>query len=309
MSFDNKISISEITENLRLISTFYHDVSLNLVCLSYNNKVILFDTSTSSIIKNIIEDIGTPNYSIVTHSHPDHAGGSGVLSSQGSTIISTPLNKAFLFDKNVMLDSFFPKRFRNMFDKSYVDVTINEILTECPDPHIDTVIKPSVNDLKLINAPGHTSSSLFIRYKNILFTSDGIQGTGIVGTERTDSIPQIWSIGDYLLTLHKIKNYTPDILIPGHNFMPYKNNLLEGSDVDAFINASEDYVYKLLDISMGILEEPLSLKEFVDKLLIKTGHTKGIYPQAFITAESILDFLKHRISIMHEGDIETFQIL
>lgn len=309
MNYDNRINISEITENARLISTSYHDVSLYLVSLNYDNKVILFDTSTSLIIKNIIEDIGVPEYTIVTHAHPDHAGGSGVLSLQGSTIISSPLNKALLFDKNIMLDSFFPKKFRNMFDKNYVRATINEILDECPNPHIDTVIKPSVNDLELINAPGHTSGSLFIRYKNILFTSDGIQGTGIVGTKVTDSIPQIWSIGDYLLTLNKIKNYNIDILIPGHNFMPYKNNLLEGSDVDAFINTSEDYVYKLLDISIDILEEPLSFKEFVDKLLIKTNHTKGIYPQAFITAESILDFLKHRISIRHEGDIETLQIL
>ena len=307
MNERKEISVKYIEKNISLISTHYHDVSLYLITVKVDNKLILFDSSTATQIKDITEITGMPNYSIITHAHPDHAGGSGFLYHNGTVTISSPENKALSFDSKTLLDSFFPKRFRKFFEKTYVSETVSSILKETNNIHIEKTFSP-IKDIEILNAPGHTSASLFIKYNNIIFTSDGIQGTGIIGKHSTDSIPQIWSINDYLMTLNKIKNYKLDILVPGHNFMPLKSAILEGEEIYTFIDDSIDFVYKLLYLSMDILTEPVTLKEFATKLLMKTGHKNGIYPQAFITCESILNFLGHKLTIKREGDICTYQI-
>ncbi len=307
MNEEKGISIKEIGKNINLISTYYHDVSLYLISVKVDNKLILFDSSTSTQIKDITEITGMPNYCIITHAHPDHAGGSGFLHHNGTVTVSSPANKALLFDSRTLLDSFFPERFRKFFENKYLSETISTILGESKDIHIENTFVP-IKDIEMINAPGHTSASLFIKYDNIIFTSDEIQGLGIIGKDSTDSIPQIWSINDYLMTLNKIKNCKIDILVPGHNFMPLKKAIVEGDDIYKFIDYSINFVYKLLYLAMDILIEPVTLQEFAERLLMKTGHRNGIYPQAFITCESILNFLGHRITVQKEGDICTYQI-
>ena len=301
------ITVEELAKDISIISTNYHDVSLYLLSAKINDKLFLFDSSTSKQINDITDITGIPDYCIITHAHPDHAGGSGFLHHHGTVTISSPENKALLFDSRTLLDSFFPDRFKKFFDGEYLSDTVSTILSESRDVYIEKTFSP-VKAVEIINAPGHTSASLLVKYNNILFTSDEVQGYGITGSKSTDSIPQIWSINDYLITLNKIKNSQFDILVPGHNFLPLKKAVLEGNMAYRFIDDSIDFAYKLLDISIDILSEPVTLKEFAIKLLEDTGHRNGIYPQALITCESIIGFLKNRITIEKEGDIFVFKI-
>ena len=307
MDEKKEISVMELGKNINLISTYYHDVSLYLVSAKVNDKLYLFDSATSSQIKDITRIIGFPDYCIITHAHPDHAGGSGFLNHHGTVTISSPENNALLFNSRTLLDSFFPERFRKFFSSEYVSDTVSTILEESRDVHIEKTILPGKH-IEMINAPGHTSASLFVRYNNIIFTSDEVQGTGITGSKSTDSIPQIWSINDYLMTLNKIKNLPLDILVPGHNFQPFNKAILEGNEAYKFIDDSIDFVYKLVNSSIDILTEPVTLGEFAIKLLKETGHKNGIYPQVFITCESIINFLGDRVNEQKEGDISVFQI-
>lgn len=301
------VKVDEIGNYINLISTHYHDVSLYLLSVKIDDKLFLFDSSTSKQIKDVTDITGIPDYCIITHAHPDHAGGSGFLHHHGTVTISSPENKALLFDSRTLLDSFFPDRFKKFFDGEYLSDTVSTILSESRDVYIEKTFSP-VKAVEIINAPGHTSASLLVKYNNILFTSDEVQGYGITGSKSTDSIPQIWSINDYLITLNKIKNSRFDILVPGHNFLPLKKAVLEGNMAYRFIDDSIDFVYKLIDISIDILSEPVTLREFAIKLLEDTGHRNGIYPQALITCESIIGFLKNRITIEKEGDIFVFKI-
>ena len=298
---ENDIEITDIDENITLIKTNYDDVKLYLISL--NNFKVLFDSATDAKIREILMMIDKPKYAIITHAHPDHAGGTGYLYSNGVITSSNITNKCLLYDENIMSKSFIPEYIQKEFNyKSFIKDYIEKIKVECKNPKIGSIEYPRIDGLKIINGKGHTSGTLLIYYNGLLFTSDGIQGTGINGRNRTDAIPQIWSINNYLMTLNNIKKLNINTIVPGHNFMPFNKPLIEGNNVQEFIYKSEEYVYKLLNTSFDILIDKMTLMEFTSKLLGKTGHKNEVYPQAFITSMAILNFIKNDIFIEKEGD-------
>jgi hypothetical protein len=100
----------------------------------------------------------------------------------------------------------------------------------------------------------------------------------------------------------------PEIIIPAHNYLPTNKRILDGSDVEKFLYASLESVFKLLVISESILDKPVTLGEFTQRLLNEYGVKRKIYPQALITAEAIVKYFGKRIIKIREGETVLYSI-
>ena len=56
------ITVEELAKDISIISTNYHDVSLYLLSAKINDKLFLFDSSTSKQINDITDITGIPDY-------------------------------------------------------------------------------------------------------------------------------------------------------------------------------------------------------------------------------------------------------
>ncbi|BDB99730.1 MBL fold metallo-hydrolase [Saccharolobus caldissimus] len=298
------IELKEIDKGIILIATEYHDVDLNLLFITKNNDNYLLDTSTSIQIKAIIDRLGiTPKNAIISHAHLDHAGGSGYLSNQGTKVIAHPITASLLSDLDSSIYSFFPKRYIKWIGKEESEKFIKLIKEELGEPKITSINLPNSDFIKCLDAFGHVAGAIVCQSKGILFSGDEIQGSGIRGKTETNAIPQISSIPEYLLTIYKIIQIKPEIIIPAHNYLPINKRVIEGSEVDKFLYSSLEAVFKLLNIAESILEKPITLGQFTQKLLEEYGIKRKVYPQALITAEAILKYFDRKVKKIKEGDV------
>ncbi|TRM86030.1 hypothetical protein DJ526_10350 [Sulfolobus sp. A20-N-G8] len=100
----------------------------------------------------------------------------------------------------------------------------------------------------------------------------------------------------------------PDIIVPAHNYLPNNSRIIEGTDVDKFLYSSLYSALELIDIAESILDKPKTLGEFTDNLLAEYGIKRKVYPQALITAEAILNYLRksEKLIIVREGEAELY---
>ncbi len=312
MAENEKVAISDLEKEVKLVKIFYSGVELNLVLVERNKKVLL-DTGTSRLITKINERVGTPEFSIITHAHHDHAGGSGFLASKGSSTRANNLTSALLNSAIEAVRAFYPIRHRLYFDTKFSKDYEMGMLKDFGSPKIlSTQLSDIARETNIVchTASGHTSSSMVCEFEKILFTSDCVQGSGIKPSGGVFSIPQIWSFTEYLLTLQRIRSLKPRLIIPGHNFLPSSRRVIEGSEIDRFLGASEETAYKLLELGRNILTDgAVTLAELAQKLLTNYGTKTKLYPQALITSEAVLRYHKDKLACVNEGDIATYQIL
>ena len=305
-----KVATRELTDRVILIEGWYGDVALNLIYV--RDQGILLDTSTSGMIRDIVGELGMPKLAIVTHPHEDHAGGSRFLADNGVEVVSHELAKAFLHNAQVNVDHFFPVRFRRCFSQDYADSFVKSYMGFIGSPRITRVFKGSfeAGGVKCIEAFGHAPGTIVCIADGVMFTSDAVQGAGLKGSSTTDSIPQISSIEDYLVTLNRLMRIKVNSIVPAHNFLPYGKRVLEGDEAYSFLQSSVDAVLRLLEISESILSKPATLCEFAEELLRQYGVKRGLYPQALITANAILNFYRRRgvLSVVSEGDVEVYKL-
>ncbi|AOL16532.1 hypothetical protein BFU36_07290 [Sulfolobus sp. A20] len=306
---DIMIELKEIDKGITLIATEYHDVDLNLLHVNRMDRRYLLDTSTSIQIESIINKIGElPDSAIISHAHLDHAGGSGYLSSKGVNVISHKITASLLSDNYSAIYSFFPNRFIKWIGEENGKSFVNLIKTELGSPKVSSTELPNDSEFKCFEAFGHVAGAIICKVGSVFFTGDEIQGSGIRGREETNSIPQISSIEEYLMTVYKLIKMRPDIIVPAHNYLPNNSRIIEGTDVDKFLYSSLYSALELIDIAESILDKPKTLGEFTDNLLAEYGIKRKVYPQALITAEAILNYLRksEKLIIVREGEAELY---
>ncbi|TRM93082.1 hypothetical protein DMP16_09615, partial [Sulfolobus sp. B1] len=214
---DIMIELKEIDKGITLIATEYHDVDLNLLHVNRMDRRYLLDTSTSIQIESIINKIGElPDSAIISHAHLDHAGGSGYLSSKGVNVISHKITASLLSDNYSAIYSFFPNRFIKWIGEENGKSFVNLIKTELGSPKVSSTELPNDSEFKCFEAFGHVAGAIICKVGSVFFTGDEIQGSGIRGREETNSIPQISSIEEYLMTVYKLIKMRPDIIVPAH---------------------------------------------------------------------------------------------
>ncbi|WP_291766033.1 MBL fold metallo-hydrolase [Caldivirga sp. UBA161] len=306
-----EVTVQELTSRVSLVGTYYGDVELNMVYVK--DSGVLLDTSTSSIIEEVIKVIGLPKVAIITHPHEDHAGGSGYLASRGVKVIAHEAARGFLYNNVINVDSFFPLKYRSCFTPEFTESFIRDFRSKVGSPVVHESFRGmlDLNGVKCIEAFGHTSGTVVCIVDNVMFTSDAVQGLGIRGLSTTDSIPQVSSIDDYLQTLNTLKSIKVKMLVPGHNYLPFAKRVLEGNEIEGFIEASIEAINRLLGIAKALLSErALTICEFADNLIHEYGVKRSLYPQALITANAIIRFYKRRrlLKIIKEGDVELYSI-
>ncbi|ARM74682.1 MBL fold metallo-hydrolase [Acidianus manzaensis] len=251
------IELRNMSNEITLIATEYHDVDLNLLLYrGKTGKSILLDTSTAIQIKSIIDNIGYfPDIAVISHAHLDHAGGSEYLHDHGTIVITHPVSASLLSDLDTAIYSFFPKKYFKWIGEKESISFINLIKEELGNPKITSTQLNNANPVTCFDAFGHVTGAIICRIDNVFFTGDEIQGTGIRDRNETNSIPQISSIEDYLITIYKLINMKPEIIIPAHNYLPNNTRVIEGSSTETFLYSSIEAVLKLLHLTASILEE------------------------------------------------------
>ena len=179
---------------------------------------------------------------------------------------------------------------------------------ELSSPIIHSTDLQSVNGVRCIYAPGHSIDQIACKIGGLVFASDSIQGTGIEGDTFGKRIPQIASIGDYIRTIDTYAEMEPETMVLGHNYLPFNSNVVEGSNIDRLLFESKNVVKELVEMGRSILDDGfLTLGEFATRLLNLFG-ISDLYPQAIITAQSILSWLSSSIEKTSEGEIEFFRL-
>ncbi|MGC8569994.1 MBL fold metallo-hydrolase [Caldivirga sp.] len=306
-----EVTVRDLTSRVSLVGTYYGDVELNMVYVK--DSGVLLDTSTSSIIEDVVKVIGLPKVAIIAHPHEDHAGGSGYLASRGVRVIAHEVARGFLYNNVINVDSFFPLKYRRCFTPEFSESFIRDFRSKVGSPVVHESFRGmlSIDGVKCIEAFGHTSGTVVCIADGVMFTSDAVQGSGIRGSETTDSIPQLTSIDDYLQTLSSLRSIKVNMLVPGHNYLPFAKRVLEGDEIRGFIDASVESVNRILNIAKSLLEErPMTICEFATNLIHEYGVKRSLYPQALITADAVLRYYRRRgmLKVIKEGDVALYSI-
>jgi len=194
--------VEQLNERLYKIELSLTSFKVNVVASIGRDGVLLVDTGWTQTagdlnekIKELSDDI--IKLIIITHPHPDHIGGRGILG-KNATLISHKRTKDVLAGKYYALDSL-PRQ-------------------ELPTILIDDELTLNFNgeEIKVIPAPGHTSSDMIIH-----FTNSGVVHMGDLIF--SDTFPELFSTwgGDANHFIETIKRLTEQLpedakLIVGH---------------------------------------------------------------------------------------------
>ena len=123
-----RVETRDVERGVTLVASEYMEYDLNLVLLDRGMRVLL-DTSTSYHIPRICEVVGLPHVAVISHSHEDHAGGSGFLASKGVITVAHRITAGFLADARTAVDSFFPDYVRRNLSEGE-RVRLEEVFTK-----------------------------------------------------------------------------------------------------------------------------------------------------------------------------------
>ncbi len=286
------------------------DVDLNIVVISSKGKeTVMLDCGTSEMAQELHRVVGIPARIYISHSHYDHDGGARFFSSMGSEIYASHSTITLLQTSETALESFFPQKHRIYLDNQEVESFVKEIIRQSSTGIDFRIARPQNDDaVEVIEAPGHVNGMQVYRYGNIVFTSDAIQGSGIKGSEYTNSIPQISSFENYFQSLRRIESLKPEAIIPGHNFKPTSSRVVEGSEVDKFLYDSYETAKLILDYAFDALNEDWQSIGSLAKYILGKFSINKIYPQSLITAEATIASYGSIVSKMTEGGVPLYRI-
>ncbi|GGM76866.1 hypothetical protein GCM10007108_13700 [Thermogymnomonas acidicola] len=304
------IAHREIDSNVGLLMGSLGDVDLNILVISPDGDgKSMLDCGTADMAQQIHDVAGVPKRVYVSHSHYDHDGGAGFFSSLGSEIFASQATIALLQTPETALESFFPWRHRVFLEKQQAERFAEEILRQSSTgAYFKPVKRDDGEPIEVIDAPGHVAGMQVFRYRDILFTSDAIQGSGIKGSAYTDSIPQISSFQEYFQTLRKVMSLKNEVMVPGHNYSPASSRVIEGSAIDRFLAASYDTARRILDYAYDALSEDWQSIGTLAAYLLRKFSIGKLYPQCLITAEAAVSHYCGIVLRRSEGGISLYRI-
>ncbi len=205
--------------------------AFNMYLVLGEEKALLIDSGMGiGSLRSIVDRItALPVTLILTHGHPDHAGGN----SEFPPALINPAEMD-VYRRMGCLE------FR-IGDVSHLpdgEEKVKQLLPTGPDPvpvEDGTVLDLGGRKLTVFYTPGHTHGSLSIydEKTGVLFTGDNT-----MGTVTSLSSPESSSVFDYAESLRKMKSFHPTALMGGH--MPNING--------------PELLDKLLDCCMDLLE-------------------------------------------------------
>jgi glyoxylase-like metal-dependent hydrolase (beta-lactamase superfamily II) len=242
----------------------------------FGEKITLIDTGVKSnedvllsYIKGNGRDITEIDRIILSHSHPDHIGCAAKLKKlSGCAVLAHRAERTWIENIETQAQERPVPGFFTLVDSS---VQIDDFLNDGDELKVDTDCT-----LKIIHAPGHSSGSLNILFKDdrILFTADSIP--------LKNDIPNYDNYCDLLKSLLFIKECKDyDMLLT--SWTP----VCRGKDeVDALICEGESYMARLNQaVNEVYVGEESSRLEFCRKVILKLGlpdlYTMPIVDRAF----------------------------
>ena len=183
----------EITLNMHNV-----EVGPNNVYLVTGERAAFIDSSHDDdgqveALLDCWKNAGRPELAgiVVTHRHPDHAGGARKLAeaTRGETI-STPLEKGHI-------------------EEGVPGTLIDRTVTD------GETLELGGTTLEFVHTPGHTlgNMSVYYRERKVLFAGDTIRNDGPF---HLDSDPSAGDIGLHLKSLRKLLAYDIRLICPGH---------------------------------------------------------------------------------------------
>ncbi len=189
----------------------------------------LIDTGMSENSYKIINnsmDLKKIDFVIITHLHIDHIGGALYISKNyGIPVyisendyniikhVTDNYNDYFKEYKNLMLQNGVPE---NLFNFIAEGNPMKYFIKYYDSLKLEIIDKLEIKNAKIIDVPGHSPGSIAIYLDDIkaMFTGDHVLKN--ISPNISVYSPEMDSLGMYLDSLRKIKNYNVNIAYPGH---------------------------------------------------------------------------------------------
>jgi len=222
--------------------------------------------------------LGDVALAIVTHSDADHFGGNHELRTHNPTVpIAAHVADVPLIES---VERIMDERY-SMFEEEHAitygsDVT--DWLTKMmgPDERVNVGLRGGetigVGDrsLEVLHTPGHTKGHLMLydRTHDLVIGADGFFGRGLFDVDGNYlQPPPYYLYPEYETTTRLVESLDPDVL----SFTHYE--LLEGAEIDEFIQETLNFVSEIESLTLDIVEEhgPVTLEEAIDIVVEKRG--------------------------------------
>lgn len=186
--------ISRITENV-----WKAKAGSNIYYIDLGKNKVIIDTgerSKSNILRQFLDkvvDFDKINIVIFTHLHYDHVGNFDLFP-----------NAQYYASKKEIED------FHNMPENT---VLANDMAQKLSRINLHPAEYLNLEQLKIIQTPGHTRGSISIWYEPVLFTGDTLFGNGYGRSDLPTSSPS-----EFQETVIKLLEYNYKYLCPGHDY-------------------------------------------------------------------------------------------
>ncbi|MBI2856191.1 MAG: MBL fold metallo-hydrolase [Chloroflexi bacterium] len=225
-----------------------------------------------------------------THYHGDHMGSNAQMKGiTGASVMAHRVEVPFM--ENPVLQTQDGIRKYGSYHPAHT-LTAQELRGRGPTPvKVDRVLEDGDDvqlagrTFKVFFTPGHTpgSASFYEESTGTLFSGDAISGEG-----RPDALARYEDVDQYESSLYRLSQLDVNLLIHGHDFLPYEEPVLKGDQARAFIRRSRE-VTGLYDAQLVELLEkarkPLTLREICEGMLRANGRKPG--PSVFMVVAPI----------------------
>jgi glyoxylase-like metal-dependent hydrolase (beta-lactamase superfamily II) len=306
----------KISDSAYLIECPYYDIGIRLGLIAREELVIL-DTGTASTFEDAIlpfmQKTGFKKIhkAINLHGHQDHVGSNAQLKEYfGTQILCHRIAAPYLENVDAGL-AFFAKYFKYFAAKTVDEIkrtyyvergrasSADKVLSDG-----DIVLSDNI-ELEMIAAPGHDESMLcvFDRSDRILYTSDAIQGRGVI-SRQFPSLPLYENVDAYIASMRRLMKVDFEQLVPGHPYAPYNKLVLnrdEGLDlIDQSLKAVEN-IDRIARLCLEENKEPLDL--YALTACVQRRVTGGD-----VTAQALCTVNAHIQKLISEGNIRIIKV-
>lgn len=201
----------EVVSGIHLVE----GIRISNVYLILGERIAVIDTGKSGDGQNILRYLGILKRKpsdvstiILTHYHPDHCGGLGVLKREtGAQVVAHELESEYISG-------------RKPIPKQSLTLKLVGVFLGYERVNVDRTVRDGERleefGLRVIHAPGHTPGSicLLMEEKRVIFTGDtvGYSAGQIVGPRKAFS----FDVDEAVRSVRKISQFDFDVMLGGH---------------------------------------------------------------------------------------------